>query len=131
MLLNAVLGMGGRAMLTPKEIDILVEFIKLSVEFKGKPQYVFNVESRRRVMVALRIKASNLTNYISYLMKKGAIVEEKNGTYSINEYFMPQLVDGKCDIGFELYIHGTNDQNTSTGIQPSKGSSGKNSALSV
>lgn len=89
---------------TGQEKLILAEFLKINEELPTTPELVFSSKMRERVCKNLGITTSNLTNYISYLKTKKAILQDNQGNLRLNSNIVPKVQDGTIFIGFELTV---------------------------
>lgn len=80
-----------------KEIECLVHFLLLDVE----DRFRFDSRQRKKVMEAMRLTPSGISNYVRSLFKKNFLIyvqeEDGRGTYKLNPKFTP-------DSSQQLYI---------------------------
>lgn len=75
--------LNGMFQLTDKEMEVLVEFIKVHKEYKGVN--VFTSEFKKLVAKRLEMGNFNLLNtYIKVLTQKNALIKSQSLSYAIN-----------------------------------------------
>lgn len=108
--------MNGLLKLSPKEMDILVEFIHLRDQFvrgdltgASLNALLFSPSSRKIIYTKLGISPFNLNNYISSLREKRMILVE-DGLLILNPVYTTfTLVNNQFDLHFSFRINDTAD----------------------
>lgn len=95
-ILNGLLQLSGR------EKDIFILLLKINDQ-KPKLDNILHKDIRQFIMKEMKLKKSNLSNYISTLKKRGMILENEKGYY-INPMFIPEVEEDLSKVTFILDI---------------------------
>jgi hypothetical protein len=86
----------GLAELTPKEIDVLEQFIMHQLKFQSDglsgiylSKFLFSVDTRKAIQEKLGFSYNQLHNYFIGLIKKN-LIKEIEGEYYIDELLIPK-----------------------------------------
>jgi hypothetical protein len=95
----------GTLKLSEKEILILAEFLKYTLEYSKDPELIFSSSIRKKIQNTLKISSANLNNYIQYLKNKKVIVET-NGLLTIAKIIVPTIKENNYEVTFKFNING-------------------------
>lgn len=113
----------GLLKLSPKEIEILTEFMTLrdklssgNIIGEDLSSLLFSPSSRKIIYTKLGISSFNLNNYIASLKAK-QLIQEKEGLFYLNAKFTTLVInDNNFEVSFNFKINGNTIQTNSPNV---------------
>ena len=94
----------GTLKLTARELDLLSSILDKYLEFREEglkepflSKFVFSAETKKEVQETLGLQTQHFQNILSGLVKKGVLLSEGSGRYTILPHIIP-----KKEIGFKF-----------------------------
>jgi len=99
--------LNGELRLSHREADVFSVLLQINAEWGNMVEQIGNVLStdvRRQLMRETRITKTNLARYINILVEKGILVQNEDDSYTLNNLFVPEIIDNVCDIMFRIEV---------------------------
>lgn len=95
--------------LTPREIDLVIAFIKLDINWvqrhPNETKNLLSTDSRRLLMKDVNMNKSNFQKIVHKLLSLGLLIKEVDGNTTLNEYIKPNISkDNTIEVKFVLTI---------------------------
>lgn len=87
--------------LSPREIDVLAEFMYIDANYKKKEKIknIANRHCRRRITDKLQMSSENISRYVKTLTEKGMLIAGPAvDALRVNEHLMPKVVGDRIQI---------------------------------